>query len=86
MVKFISGKTYMKSDKLLAILDNRPALLMYSGRKELVLECEDNVLTDKLISLASTQDTHFPQIKPLVEFLTKEGIEYFIDGGKTTKI
>lgn len=53
--------------------------LVFQGRRELVLECKDHILFDKLISLP--QETLFSQIKVMTDFMEKEG-----NHRKSTKI
>lgn len=71
-VIFASGNDYMGNKPL--NYDH----LVYKNRKELVLEVSDPILLDKLVKLAKTQGTYFPQIKELVKFLEKEEITYYI--------
>lgn len=60
--------------------------LVFKSRKELIIECDDHVLMDKLFKLATGQDTFFPQIKPLCKWMDKEGITYWISDAKSSKI
>lgn len=76
VVKFVDGKKYLESD-----ID--PVLLVYSGRKEFVVDCSDTILLDKLMKLSEEQDTFFPQIKPIVKWLEKEGIDFLIEKSTT---
>lgn len=60
-------------------------LLIYHGRKEVMIECKDKILLDKLKKVAKEDDTYFPRMTFIIKWLEDEGISYFIEKNEIRK-
>jgi hypothetical protein len=77
-------EAWERSGELLPLKDHRQ--LVYKGRKEVIMECKDPVLLDKLCRLTKEQDTFLPKVKPIQQWLDKEGIAWYEEPAKSTLI
>lgn len=60
--------------------------LFYKGNKEIVIECEDKELLMQIFDLRNLQNTFFPKINPVIDWLEQKQIPYYIANSKSTKV